>query len=110
MNKDIDRIRDKFPEEGFIKVSDPRVHSLTGQQRIALIRKGNELFNQGNLEQAKKIFLTTGYSDGIIRIADKCLSSDPLEALRLYKIAPAEEKAERLMEKIASVVRKWINY
>ena len=109
MKDHFESIKDKIPSEGFIKISDPRVHGLTSSQRTALIRKGNEFFNRGNLEQAKKIFLTTGYSDGIIRIADKCLSKDPLEALRLYKIAPSKEKADQLLEKMAKVISKWIN-
>ena len=101
-------LRERFREKGFIRITNPRVEGLTGEQRTALIRRGNELFNSGKLEQAKKIFLTTGYSDGIIRIADSYVKTDPLEALRLYKIAPADEKADRLLEKMAGVIRKWI--
>ena len=57
-----------IPANGFIKVATENKIELSSQQRIALIRKGNELFNQGEFEKAKRIFLTTSYSDGLTRI------------------------------------------
>lgn len=103
-------IRDKIPAEGFIKVVNPRVETLTAEQRTVLIRKGNALYNAGEYEKAKRIFLTTGYSDGLIRLGDRSLKeNDPFEALRLYKIAPARDKANALIEKMAGVLKRWIN-
>ena len=99
-----------MPLQGFIKTVNPRVESLTPEQRTALIRKGNVLYNSGDFEKAKRIFLTTGYSDGIIRLGDKSLEEkDFYEALRLYKIAPAREKADALIEKMANALKQWIN-
>ena len=98
-----------MPAQGFIKTTDSRVDGLSPQQRTLLIRRGNELFNAGNIEQAKRIFLTTGYSDGLLRTADYYLEkNDPYEALRLYKLAPAPEKAEAIIEKMALTLRQWI--
>lgn len=93
--------------QGFIKTTGDRVGTLTSEQRTLLIRKGNELFNTGRMEQAKRIFLTTGYTDGLIRLGDHYdKNNDPYEALRLYKVAPAPEKAEVIIEKMAGVLRQ----
>ncbi len=109
MDKHFRSLEEKIPKQGFIKITDPRVTTLSGEQRIFLIRKGNAFYNEGKFDQAKKIFLTTGYSDGIIRIADKCLeNNEPFEALRLYKIAPAVDKADELIKKMAGVLRNWL--
>ena len=97
-----------IPSGGFLKVTKPGVR-LDGQQRSALIRKGNEFFNQGNIENAKRIFLTTGYSDGLIRIGRHYEQQDKhLEALRMYWLAPAPERRDALIERTASIVRKWL--
>jgi hypothetical protein len=33
---------------------------MTDKERAALIRKGNELFNEGKLKEAEKIFVANG--------------------------------------------------
>lgn len=107
--KQENRNLDGIPEEGFLKIKLADQAVLSSTQRVALIRKGNELFNAGRLEEAKKIFITTRYGDGITRIGDYCMEKqDPLEALRMYWIAPAPKKREQLIEKTAEVVRSWI--
>ena len=99
-----------IPSSGFIKVGSQRKKNLTSSQRIALIRKGNELYNSGEYEKAKRVFLTTGYSDGLIRLGDLYLKNKkPYEALRMYWIAPAQEKKDKLIEKMSSVISRWIN-
>lgn len=109
MNNSRESLEEFMPAEGFIKITDSRVKGLSSEQRTLLIRKGNEFFNAGNIEQAKRIFLTTGYSDGLIRVGDYCLEkNDPFEALRLYKLAPAPDKAEAIIEKMALAIRQWI--
>jgi hypothetical protein len=35
------------------------------KERIALIRKGNELYNKGDYLQAEKIYISTRYQDGL---------------------------------------------
>lgn len=98
-----------IPKEGFIKVSSPKAAPLSGQQKTALIRKGNELFNAGDYEAAKRIFLTTGYTDGIIRMGDHYVkANEPLEALRMYWIAPAPDKKELILEGMSRVLHKWL--
>jgi len=98
-----------IPREGFLKISLDRQVQFSSAERTALIRKGNELFNAGQIEAAKKIFITTRYGDGITRIGDYYQEKrNPLEALRMYWIAPAPQKRERLLEKAAEVVRSWM--
>jgi hypothetical protein len=99
-----------MPREGFIKLTRGVMPDLAGPQRIALIRKGNELFNAGKIEAAKRVFLTAKYGDGLGRVGDYCLEhGDPLEALRMYWLAPAPDKVAKLIERISSVVQSWMN-
>jgi len=109
MIKQDNRHLEGIPEEGFLKIKLSDQAALSSNQRVALIRKGNELFNAGRLEEAKKIFITTRYGDGITRMGDYYMETkDPLEALRMYWIAPAPKKREQLLERTAEVVRSWI--
>ena len=83
----------KLPSGGFFKVSAERTSPLARDKRAALIRKGNELYNKGEIALAQRIFVTTSYSDGLIRIGDRYLKGGkPLEALRMYWLAPAPDK------------------
>lgn len=100
---------DGIPKEGFIKVGRPAPTSLNSSQKTALIRKGNELFNAGQFEQAKRIFLTTGYTDGMVRMGDYYYKKRELyEAIRMYWLAPAPEKKHLIVEMMASTVQKWL--
>ncbi|MCF7927556.1 MAG: hypothetical protein K9L68_00575 [Spirochaetales bacterium] len=100
----------KLPKEGFVKTTRPRQPDLSSEQRAALIRKGNQLYQAGKIEEAKRIFLTTGYTDGIVRIGDIYFNKyhDYLEALRLYWIAPAPGKAETIIQRMAGVIQTWL--
>lgn len=95
---------------GFLKVSREKSPEVTREQKVALVRRGNELFNSGRYEDAKRIFLTVGYTDGIIRLGDYYMArKDPLEAFRMYWLAPDRRKTEAIVEKMAAVVRKWLS-
>ena len=62
---------DSKPEElKFIKTSELPLEGLSDQQKVALNRRANALLNEGKIEMAKRIFITTGYSDGLTRIGD----------------------------------------
>jgi len=102
-------ILDNIPVEGFIKVRSQKIESLSASQKAGLIRKGNELFNSGKVELAERIFLSTGYTDGIIRVGDAYYKKkETLKALRMYWLAPAVEKKEMLIEEISAIIKKWI--
>lgn len=97
------------PLPGFVKVGRDQRPNITAQQRSALIRKANELFNQGKVGDAKRIFLTVGYSDGLIRVGDYHMKrNEPLEAFRMYWLAPDRNKTEAMIEKMARIVQVWL--
>ncbi len=100
-------IFDRFPDQGFIKtIQRPAIDPA---QKAILNRKGNELFNKGDIEGAKRIFLTTGYSDGLSRVGDWYLEKGKsLEALQMYWIAPDTKKADILLRKLAFLIQKLI--
>ena len=102
------KVFDRFEDENmFIKttVRPP----IDGSQKAALNRKGNVLLNSGDVEGARRIFLTTGYSDGLSRVGDYYKSKDRLiEALRMYWIAPDRAKCEPLLAQLAGIVHNLI--
>ena len=84
---------------------------LTPKERIFLIRKGNELLNDGDIEKAEKIFVTTAYKDGLIRIGDYYYfnKKNVFKALNLYLEAKYEKRIRELTERMAIVLKKWLN-
>jgi hypothetical protein len=104
-----DDILKKLPPSGFLKVTRENPAQLTQENRAALIRRGNDFFNRGDTDLARRIFLTTGYSDGLIRVGDRLvLSGRPLDALAAYWAAPCPEKVELLVGRMSGVVRQWL--
>ncbi|MDR0323835.1 MAG: hypothetical protein LBI12_05240 [Treponema sp.] len=95
-------------QNSFIRVTSPK--PVEGSQKAALNRKGNQLFNDGDIEAAMRVFLTTGYSDGLSRVGDHYKSKNrPLEALRMYWLAPDRKKSESLIEQAAFVLQNLIH-
>ena len=93
---------------GFTKTT--AAPALSAQQKTLLIRKGNEFFNNGKFEEAKRIFLTVRYSDGLIRIGDYyAKKNNAVEAIRMYRVAPDPRRVSEMAEKIAGVIRIWLN-
>lgn len=100
----------EMPKEGFLKIVAPPQTEMDSARKAALIRKGNQLYNEGDIATAKKIFLTVRYSDGITRIGDYHYKKNEYwEAYRLYRLAPASDKADYLARRMAEVVREWLN-
>jgi hypothetical protein len=99
---------EKFDNQNsFIKVSVPS--PVEGSQKALLNRKGNQKFNEGDIEGAKRIFMTTGYSDGLSRVGDFYKSKNrPLEALRMYWMAP-DRKKDPLIEQVAYILQSMIH-
>ncbi len=94
---------------GFIKTSDAPLTSLSSEQKVQLNRRGNTLFNEGDISSATRLFVTTGYSDGLNRIGDSYKKEgDELSALKYYLLAHNKAKSEPLLEKIASVVSQML--
>ena len=107
MQEKYESVLNNFPDEGFIKLTVSPPEGLTVSDKAALIRKGNVFFNSGEFEKAKRIFITTGYTDGLIRIGDWHLKNgDMLEAIRMYWIAPAPDKVEAWTAKAAGAISR----
>jgi hypothetical protein len=105
---DIKKTFEKFEDQGsFIRTTSPA--PVEGSQKAALNRKGNQLYNEGKIEDARRIFMTTGYSDGISRVGDYYKSQDRmLDALKMYWIAPDRNKSGPLIEQLALVLQNMI--
>ena len=97
---------DSKPEElKFIKTSDLPLEGLSDQQKVALNRRANALLNEGKIEMAKRIFITTGYSDGLTRLGDNYNKENKyLDALKMYLLAHNKRKSEPIIEKISQTV------
>ena len=96
----------KENENVFIKTTVPAVGSA---DKAVLNRKGNILFNNGEVEQARRIFMTTGYSDGLIRTGDHYSSKGLyMDALRMYWIAPDRNKAEPIIIRLSHIIQSLI--
>jgi hypothetical protein len=103
------RIFDRFADAGLIKSADQPAGTLAGEERVRLNRKGNELFNRGDIETARRIFQTTGYSDGLIRVGDRYIEArKAVDALKMYWLARDGSRSTPLIEKAALVVRRFL--
>jgi hypothetical protein len=108
MNKKEELLK-KVPQDGFLKVANAESVTLPKDKRALLIRKGNEFFNQDKIDLAKKIFLTTGYTDGLIRLGDYYLSKNmTLEAFRMYWLAPYPKRVNWMLERMVLIMKEWL--
>ena len=99
------QIEEKEDSYKFIKVTDSPLQELSDQQKVALNRKANALFNEGKTQMAERIYITTGYSDGLSRTGDKYTEKKQfIDALKLYTLAHNKRKSEPIIEKIADMV------
>jgi hypothetical protein len=104
-----EEILKKLPAGGLLKTTQDKPATLTQHQRTALIRKGNEVFNRGDMALAERIYRATRYGAGLARIGDWYMrQSRPLEALQAYRAAPCREKADILVERMARVLSGWL--
>lgn len=106
MNNDLKKqIDNKNSSFGFIKTTDAPLQELSDQQKVALNRKANALFNEGKTDLAERIFITTGYSDGLTRVGGVYEKrSEFIKALRLYLLAHNKRKSEPIIKQIAGTV------
>ena len=101
---------EKFPGEGLIKTTDVPRDDLEAVRKVQLNRRGNESFNAGDIEQARRLFQTTGYSDGLIRVGDWYRANNkPVEALKMYRLAHDDERSGALIEKMAFLVQNLLH-
>jgi hypothetical protein len=96
----------RFPSDGLIKTADKPAAAVAADQKARLNRKGNEIFNRGDIETARRIFQTTGYSDGLIRVGERYMADNhPVDALKMYWLAHDERRIEELVGKMALVIQ-----
>lgn len=99
-----------MPKEGFLKVVAYKKPNITSSEKVKLVKTGNILYKKGDIQNAKKIFLSIGYTSGIIRIGDHYIEQgDYFEAYRMYVRAPAPEKISRMIKNMAAIIRNWVN-
>ena len=98
---------DRFPESGLIKTVDEPKSDISSAQKAQLNRRGNTLFNDGDIETARRIFQTTGYSDGLMRVGERYLDDgQPIDALKMFKLAHDSKRSDELIERAALAIRK----
>ncbi|GMO21468.1 MAG: hypothetical protein Ta2B_00260 [Termitinemataceae bacterium] len=91
-------------EQVFLKTCDKL--PMEGSQKMALNRKGNMLLNTGDVESARRIFMTTGYSDGLSRVGDYYRSKGrTVDALQMYWIAPDKKKSTELIMELSIMIK-----
>ena len=80
------------------------------KERVALIREGNALFNQGKIKEASQIFKSTVYKDGLIRVGDYYFydKNQPLIAVGYYQLGGAKEKVEEIRERMIFALKTLI--
>ena len=106
---DYKKVFDRFGDENVFLKTSARP-AIDGAQRAALNRKGNVLYNQGDIEGARRIFLTTGYSDGLVRVGDYYKAQGrSLDALRMYWTAPDKKKSEPIIMELSTLIQKLIH-
>jgi hypothetical protein len=78
-------------------------------QKALLNRKGNMLFNDGNFEGARRVFITTGYSGGLSRIGDYYKKQGRvIDALQMYRIAHNKKKADEITMNLALLIKSML--
>ena len=94
----------------FIKVTENALTPLSSEQKVVLNRRGNQLFNEGFINEAQRIFITTGYSDGLTRAGDYyAAKNNTLEALRMYCLAKNKRKSEPIIDSLVRLIRVLID-
>ncbi|MBN2873796.1 MAG: hypothetical protein JXM71_01775 [Spirochaetales bacterium] len=99
-----------FPEGGLIKTVDEPNKELTAAQKAQLNRRGNSIFNDGDVESARRIFQATGYSDGLCRVGESYLENGrPVDALKMFKLSHDHARSAELIERAAFAIRKMLD-
>ncbi len=84
---------------------------MNEKERTELIRKGNAAFNEGNIEMAARIFKTTEYKDGLIRLGDYYYfeREQPLMAYGYYRKAGHAKMLDKLSEAFIFALKCWLS-
>jgi hypothetical protein len=92
-----------------IKKGNNKKQKFDSAKRAKLIRKGNELFLSGDIETAKKIFITVDYKDGLVRLGDHYLKiNDIYKSAEMYFMSENKSKIDTFCKKCALVIEKFL--
>jgi hypothetical protein len=83
---------------------------MNDEEKVALSRKGNEFFNNGNMTEAIKYFVKAGYKDGIMRVADFYYfdKKQPLVALKFYKMINRKDRIDEIHARMMFAFNKML--
>jgi hypothetical protein len=81
---------------------------MDSKERIELIRRGNEYFNNGEISKAAALFIKTAYRDGLTRVADYLFydKRQPLIALKYYRMVNRQDKVNEIFERMVFALGK----
>ncbi len=81
---------------------------MESKERAAIIRQGNELFNQGKINEAMKLFVQADYGDGIMRVADWYFydKKQPLIALKFYRMINRKDRIDEIYARMMFAFKK----
>ena len=84
---------------------------MKDEEKVALARKGNEYFNNGNIADAIKFFVKAGYRDGIMRVADYYYfdMKQPLVALKFYKMINRKDRVDEIFARMMFALNKMLS-
>jgi len=78
--------------------------------RVQLIRKGNKLFSDGQINLAERIFITVDYKDGLVRLGDYYLNNNNLyKCAQMYFLSENPSKIDSFCKKSAKIIEKLLN-
>lgn len=93
--------------KSFEKIPERTCHN--SRDRVLLTRQANKLFNEGQISQAKELYIAAGYSNGLRRMGDHYfMKNDFISALKMYKLASDDQKVEVISSAMAKVMRSWL--
>jgi hypothetical protein len=81
---------------------------MDSEEKVMLVRKGNEAFNNGKITEAMKFFVKAGYRDGIMRVADHYYydNRQPLVALKFYKMINRQDRIDEIYARMMFALGK----
>lgn len=108
---DSDDIVKDIPSDGFLKIGKSSSEkSLSPADKAKLVRRGNLFLQEGRMEEARRVFITTRNTQGLLRVGDYYRDNQrPLEALKMYLAAPAPDRIEEMGPRLAAVMKAWIS-
>jgi hypothetical protein len=85
-------------EDKMNKKANKDIDKIDKEEKILLVRRGNEFFNKGNINEAIKLFVKAGYRDGIMRVADYYYydNKQPLVALKFYRMINRQDRIDEI--------------